>query len=160
MEGGSKEGLPPPRPTAKMQRQEGKPLGNEQLLSNFWFRQTVNVVFWWFALSTVWSLFAGTAQRGGITVTDVLKVVFFVLLAAGVTWRLPPYVVGLSATWWMRFALSVTLWMFVLDRFWSIIASAWRGGNASFSQVSSAVLFALVVTVVTWYVMPRTTSRG
>lgn len=124
-----------------------------RFVSSFWLRQVVNGLFWWVALGA-----AGEAMfRGGNVFASVTKAVAFVALAAFVTWKFPPYTAGLSPLWWGRFVLALGLWLAALDRFWNVVADGWRAGSVPFSAIGSAMVFALVVGVVGWFVLPRET---
>ncbi|REJ31809.1 MAG: hypothetical protein DIU83_10960 [Bacillota bacterium] len=59
--------------------------------------------------------------------------------------------------WWARLAVSVYLWFAVLERFWSALAAARADDASRLAPVGSAVVFAMIVALVTWFVLPRHT---
>lgn len=126
-----------------------------QATAPFWFRQTLNVVVWWFALAAVWGVLAPGPQSGGPTA--VAKMVAFGVLAAFVTWKWPPYTAGLTATWWLRFSATVSLWLFALERLWKGLMAVGQGHAAGSAPIGNGLVFALVVVLVTWFALPRQT---
>lgn len=128
-------------------------MGGGRFLSMFWFRQVINGTFWWFALGALLDATVGS----GSAASSWLKAMAFGLLAALVTWKLPPYTAGLTPMWWGRFMLAVGLWLAALDRFWHVSVRGWSDGIVPWSALGGPLLFALIAGVVGWFVLPRQT---
>src|SRR5690606_22102196 len=92
-----------------------------------------------------------------VTAGAVLKIFAFALLAALLAWKWPPAVAQADPVWWARLAVSVYLWFAVLERFWSALAAARADVASRLAPVGGAVVFAMIVVLVTWFVLPRHT---
>lgn len=126
----------------------------------FWFWQIVNLAAWWLTLEAAYQAAATWWSGAPVTPASVLKIVAFGLIAALLAWQWPPVLKGVPPAWWVRLAVVVSLWFLMLDRIADIIATAWREGPVGFGPIGSALIFAVVVAVVTWFVAPRHPLTG
>lgn len=126
----------------------------------FWLRQIVHLALWWLTLEAVYHVAASWWTGAPVTAGAVLKIFAFALLAALLAWKWPPAVAQADPVWWARLAVSVYLWFAVLERFWSALAAARADDASRLAPVGSAVVFAMIVALVTWFVLPRHTPAA